>query len=97
MKNGDYDGRTIIVASDGRVADLDGGGMFVFQQYLISTVRTDCCGEPLVWDLKLWKKTYDLRDDTSIETESEPEYSFYTASGNLYLKIETTPYHSCPK
>jgi hypothetical protein len=91
VKNGDYDGRTIIVARDGRVADLDGGGLFVYKKYLISRTGADCCGEPVIWDLKLWKKAYDLRDDKSIEVKSEPQYSYYAASGHLYLKLET-PY-----
>jgi hypothetical protein len=88
VKNGDYDGRTIIVAKDGRIADIGGGRLFVFKNFLISTVETDCCGEPLVFDLKLWKQLDDSWDDANLTVEDDPKYSFYRALGNLYLKVE---------
>jgi hypothetical protein len=88
VKNGDYDGRTIIVSKDGRVADIEGGGFILFDHFLISERGTDCCGEPIVWDLNSWKKVYDLLDDSCIEIASEPQFSYFIVSGKLYLKIE---------
>ena len=98
-KNGDYDGRAIIVRKDGNVADIEGGMFLLHGSYFISEVRQGCCGEPLVWDLSLWDKTYDSRDDDSIMDRydiGEPQYSYYTATGELFLKVEN-PYNEDTK
>jgi hypothetical protein len=88
VKDGDYDGRTIIVTKDGRVADLDGGGFLIYQHFLISRTGADCCGEPLIWNLKVWKEVYDLRNDASIDIGINPQFSYFIASRNLYLKVD---------
>jgi hypothetical protein len=85
IKEGDYDGRTIIVAKDGRVSDLEGGRFILYGHFLISEVMKDNDFGPIVWDLKLWKQVYDSSGNIPMYDFG---YSYYLATRELYLKVE---------
>lgn len=90
VKDGDYDGRTIIIAEDGRVADIGGGQFTLFKRFVVSEVWTDGILGPIVWDLNLWESTYYLRHDPEITLKYEygdHNFNYYISSGEFFLEI----------
>lgn len=91
IKEGDYDGRIIIVTKDGRVVDLEGGGFWIYKNLLISVIGDVVYEGTIVWDMKQEKLLYRPEDNPDIHAKhgnEELKATCYIASGELYLKIE---------
>jgi hypothetical protein len=87
VKLGDYDGRLIIIKKTGQIDDIDGGDLVVFNNFVISRHYTDCCTDPLVWDLKAATITQNFVFDTTLSKPSqEIKFAFYTSGNRLIME-----------
>jgi hypothetical protein len=88
-KNGDYNGRSLLIDQDGNLIDLPGGLYFITDdnRYLFIEHEEDCCNELRVFDLELGKVVFSVSPEKSDNSDvgDYESITYYKKNKNVYV------------